>query len=387
MEEFKQAQRAMWDAGDYGALSEYIAQVGERVVARAGVEAGMSVLDVACGTGNAAIPAARAGAHVTGLDLVPKLLDDGREKAVAAGVEVDWVEGDAEQLPFDDGDFDRVFSTFGHMFAPRHSQVADEMARVCGEGGAIAICCWTPEGTVGELFEVSASYMPPPPDFASPPILWGTEEHVREMFAGVATDFEFERHSATIEWDSTEGFADFFMDRFGPMVTARNMLGDRFAGCASEPSRSGRRRTRRATAVCDSLRSTCCRSSVSELGMDAGASCGPGRTVGARPERARAVERRALASPRREFHPAPRVLRTSRRARSGRTRSRASAARRAGRAGREVLLSSLVGVKPGSVDRSATGRTLHQAQQIAAPAALERPGARHRRRSFDADQP
>jgi SAM-dependent methyltransferase len=208
--------------------------VGELVVARTEVEAGMCVLDVACGAGNAALPAARAGAHVTGLDLVPELLEGGRMKAAAAGVEIDWVEGDAEELPFDGGAFDRVFSTFGHMFAPRHRQTADEMLRVCREGGVIGICCWTPEGTVGDIFRASASYMPPPPDFASPPILWGTEKHVREMFGSVATDFEFERHSATIEWDSIEGFADFFMDRFGPLVTARQMLGERFAELRGE---------------------------------------------------------------------------------------------------------------------------------------------------------
>ena len=228
MEEFKERQRAMWAAGDYCTLSEYIKDVGELVVARTGVEAGMRVLDVACGTGNAALPAARIGAQVTGLDLVPELLDGGREKAAAAGVEIDWVEGDAEELPFEDGAFDRVFSTFGHMFAPRHRRTADEMVRVSRDGGVIAICCWTPEGTVGDVFRVSASYTPPPPDFASPPILWGTEEHVREMFGSAATDFEFERHSATIEWESIEGFADFFMDRFGPLVTARQMLGERF---------------------------------------------------------------------------------------------------------------------------------------------------------------
>ncbi len=129
IEEYKQVQRAMWSAGDYAALSEYIADVGERVVERAGAEAGMRVLDVACGTGNAAMPAARAGARVTGLDLVPELLEAGREKARAAGLEIEWVEGDAEELPFEDGAFDRVFSTFGHMFAPRHRRVADEMAR------------------------------------------------------------------------------------------------------------------------------------------------------------------------------------------------------------------------------------------------------------------
>ena len=234
MEEFKERQRAMWAAGDYCTLSEYIKDVGELVVACAGVEAGMRVLDVACGTGNAALPAARDGAHVTGLDLVPELLEGGRRNAAAAGVEIDWVEGDAEELPFEDRAFDRVFSTFGHMFAPRHRRTADEMLRVCREGGVIATCCWTPEGTVGDVFRASASYMPPPPDFASPPILWGTEDHVREMFGSAATDFEFERHSATIEWESIEGFADFFMDRFGPLVTARQMLGERFGELREE---------------------------------------------------------------------------------------------------------------------------------------------------------
>ena len=108
------------------------------------------------------------------------------------------------------------------------------MLRVCREGGVIAICCWTPEGTVGDIFRASASYMPPPPDFASPPILWGTEAHVHEMFDSAATDFEFERHSATIKWDSIEGFAGFFMDRFGPLVTARQMLGERFGELRAE---------------------------------------------------------------------------------------------------------------------------------------------------------
>ena len=230
LEEFKVRQRAAWDAGDYSALSTHIADVGERVVERAGVKSEHTVLDVACGTGNAAIPAARAGARVTGLDLVPKLLESGRQKAAAEGLEVEWIEGDAEQLPFADESFDRVFSTFGHMFAPRHQRAADEMARVCRAGGGqIAICTWTPEGVVGDVFGASASYMPPPPDFASPPILWGSEGYVRGMFAGAATDFEFERHVTTIEWESLEGFADYFMDRFGPLVTARAMLGESFA--------------------------------------------------------------------------------------------------------------------------------------------------------------
>src|SRR5918996_3614865 len=151
LEEFKDRQRAIWDAGDYATVSVHVEDVGERLVERAGVEPGMSVLDVACGTGNAAIPAARAGARVTGLDLVPKLLEQGRAKAEATGVEIDWVEGDAEQLPFEAGSFDRVLSTFGHMFAPRHQQVADEMVRVGRKGGAIATCTWTPDGVAGRV--------------------------------------------------------------------------------------------------------------------------------------------------------------------------------------------------------------------------------------------
>jgi SAM-dependent methyltransferase len=233
LDEFKTRQRAVWAAGDYATLSEHIKDVGVRVVSRVGVDPGMRVLDVACGAGNAAIPAAQAGAAVAGLDLVPELLEAGRERAAEAGVEIEWVEGDAEDLPFDADSFDRVFSTFGHMFAPRHKQTADEMTRVCREGGVIGICCWTPEGSVGDVFRASGSYMPPPPDFASPPILWGAEDHVREMFGG-ASGFEFERHSATIEWESIEGFAEYFIDRFGPLVTARQMLGDRFAELRSE---------------------------------------------------------------------------------------------------------------------------------------------------------
>ena len=228
LDEFKTRQRAIWDAGEYSTLSPYIAEVGELVVARAGIEKGMTVLDVACGTGNAARPAARAGASVIGIDLVPKLLDVGRAKAAAEGLEIEWREGDAEALPFEDGQFDRVFSTFGHIFGPRHQRTASEMARVCRKGGTIVTATWTPEGTVGEVFKASASFMPPPPDYASPPVLWGREEYVREQFAGAAKSFEFERHVNLIEWDSMDEWATFFMDRFGPMVTARRMLGARF---------------------------------------------------------------------------------------------------------------------------------------------------------------
>jgi 2-polyprenyl-3-methyl-5-hydroxy-6-metoxy-1,4-benzoquinol methylase len=149
LDEFTARQRAVWDAGDYAALSPYIADIGELVVDRVGIGPGMEVLDVACGTGNAARPAARAGARVTGLDLVPKLLEQGRAQAEADGLTIEWVEGDAEGLPFADGSFDRVLSTFGHMFAPHHEQTARELARVCRSGGAIVTATWTPEGLFG----------------------------------------------------------------------------------------------------------------------------------------------------------------------------------------------------------------------------------------------
>lgn len=228
LDEFKTRQRATWESGDYSACSPCIAEVGELVVERAGIASGMRVLDVACGTGNAARPAARAGADVTGLDLTTRLLDAARARAEAEGLSIDWRQGDAENLPFEDASFDRVLSTFGHMFAPRHQQTASEMARVCHRGGAIVTATWTPEGVFGELSKAAAAYLPPPPDYASPPTLWGRQDHVRELFGRVATGFEFERCVNWIEWESVEGFADFFMSHFPPMVTARTMLGDRF---------------------------------------------------------------------------------------------------------------------------------------------------------------
>lgn len=228
LDDFKTRQRASWDAGDYEALSERIVDVGELVATRAGIERRMTVLDVACGTGNAAIPAARAGGRVTGLDLVPKLLEQGRAKAESEGLEIEWVEGDAEELPFEDASFDRVLSTFGHMFAPRHRRVADEMIRVCRKGGAIVTATWTVEGVFGAISAATARFMPPPPEYASPPLLWGSEDYIREMFGSVATGFELERHINWIEDESLESFADLFMERFPPMATARAMLGDRF---------------------------------------------------------------------------------------------------------------------------------------------------------------
>lgn len=210
----------MWGSGNYAAVAEKISDVGEACVERAGVEPGMEVLDVACGAGNATIPAARAGARVTGVDFSPELLAIARERAADALVEVDWVESDVQEMPFADAEFDRVLSTFGHMFAPDHERTAAEMKRVCG--GRMGICCWTPHGAIGRMFAAVAELVPPPPGGSSP-LLWGTEDHVRELLG----DGEFERRE--VEWRdaSVDSYAGFMLESFGPLLNAQEALGER----------------------------------------------------------------------------------------------------------------------------------------------------------------
>ena len=212
----------MWDAGNFAAVAEKILDAGEAVVAAAGVEPGMEVLDVACGTGNATLPAARTGARTTGLDFAPGLLEIARERAADAMVEIDFIEGDAQAMPFEDGSFDRVVSTFGHMFAPDHRRTADEMKRVLTPDGVIAVACWMPEGAIGRMFRVTADLLPPPP--GPPPGLWGTEDHVREMWGD---DVEFERHEIVWTDESVESYAQFMLESFGPLLNARELLGER----------------------------------------------------------------------------------------------------------------------------------------------------------------
>jgi ubiquinone/menaquinone biosynthesis C-methylase UbiE len=214
--------KTMWGSGNYAAVADRISEVGEAVVERAGVEPGMDVLDVACGTGNATIPAAKAGARVTGLDFAPALLAIARERSADAMVEVDWVDGDAQEMPFVDASFDRVVSTFGHMFAPDHERTSAEMKRVLRPGGAIAVACWAPEGSIGRMFKTTAELVPPPPG-ATPPLLWGTEDHVRTLLG----DGEFERRE--LEWtdESVESYARFMLESFGPLLNAREALGER----------------------------------------------------------------------------------------------------------------------------------------------------------------
>ena len=212
----------MWGAGNYAAVAEKIGRAGELVVERAGVEPGMDVLDVACGTGNASIPAARIGARVTGLDFAPRLLEIARERCADAMVEIDFVEGDAQDMPFDDASFDRVVSAFGHMFAPDHERTAAEMRRMLRDGGAIAFAAWTPDGAMGRLVDAVATVVPPAPG-ATPPLLWGTEQHVRDLLG----DADFARHEIVWEDESVESYARFMLDNFGPLLNARELLGER----------------------------------------------------------------------------------------------------------------------------------------------------------------
>jgi ubiquinone/menaquinone biosynthesis C-methylase UbiE len=213
----------MWATGDYQAVADRIASAGETLVETAGVEPGMDVLDVACGTGNATIPAAKRAARVVGLDSSPGLLQLARELGADAMVEVDWVEGDAQDLAFGDDTFDRVISCFGHMFAPDHRRTAAELLRVCRPGGAIAIACWTPEGKIGEMFRRVGAISAPPPEGFQPPTLWGTEDYVRELLGDGAA---FERDS--VEWraPSVESYAEFMENSFGPLIAAREQVGD-----------------------------------------------------------------------------------------------------------------------------------------------------------------
>jgi SAM-dependent methyltransferase len=183
----------------------------------------MEVLDVACGTGNAAILAAKQGARVTGLDLSPGLIAIARERSTEAGVDVEWLEGDAQSLPFEDDSFDRVISAIGHMFAPDHKRTADELSRVCRPGGRIAVACWTPEGSIGSMFERLGGISPAPPEGFQSPLLWGTEEHVRELLGDAA---EFERHIVQFDEPSPEIYADFMLTNFPPVIAARVQVGD-----------------------------------------------------------------------------------------------------------------------------------------------------------------
>ncbi|KUI24838.1 hypothetical protein AU196_15120 [Mycobacterium sp. IS-1742] len=220
--------RSMWASGDYPKLAaELVAPLGPILVEAAGIGSGDRVLDVAAGTGNAAIPAAEKGASVTASDLTPELLEAGRAVGEQAGLELEWQEADAHALPFGDNDFDVVMSCIGVMFAPYHQRAADELLRVCRPGGTIGLINWTPEGHIGRLFATMKPYMPTPPPGASPPPLWGREEHVRELFGDRVTDVVAQRRTLPVTHfaDGAE-FRDYFKAVYGPTIAAYRNIGD-----------------------------------------------------------------------------------------------------------------------------------------------------------------
>lgn len=220
----KDAHHRTWASGDYPSVAEMVTGIGERLVERAGVGAGMEVLDVAAGSGNAAIPAALAGGEVIASDLTPELFAAGRERARRAGARVEWIRADAEDLPFEDARFDRVLSSIGIQFAPRHEVVAAELVRVCRPGGTIALANWAADGYIGRFWSIMGPYLPPPPDYASPPPGWGREDHVRELFAPHPVTVAFHRETMTFEAESAEAYIDFMADRYGPLLQARRLL-------------------------------------------------------------------------------------------------------------------------------------------------------------------
>jgi ubiquinone/menaquinone biosynthesis C-methylase UbiE len=215
----KQRQQQAWASGDFSTVAARIVLVAEQLCDTADLHAGWRVLDVATGSGNAAIAAARLGCTAVGVDYVPALLERGRERAAAEGLEVELLEGDAEALPFADASFDAVTSVFGSMFAPDHARAAAELLRVTRPGGTIALAAWTPDGFIGQLFRATSAHVPPPAGVQSP-LLWGTEAHLGELFGDALSSLEVAERTFTWRFESAEQFVDFFRRFYGPTLKA-----------------------------------------------------------------------------------------------------------------------------------------------------------------------
>ena len=224
----KARQRAMWALGDYHSFAtQTVWGFGPVLVQACAISAGQRVLDVAAGSGNVAIRAAEAGARVVAADLTPENFVAGRREARARGVELEWVEADAEALPFGDGEFDVVTSAVGAIFAPDHHAVADELVRVCRPGGTIGMINFTPEGLAAEFFELFGRYAPPPPPEALPPVLWGSEQHVRKLLGDRLASLELTRRQYVERSPGDPAaYCEFFRQTFGPVVGLYAALAD-----------------------------------------------------------------------------------------------------------------------------------------------------------------
>ncbi len=224
----KTKHRAMWASGNYSAVvTDVVAPLGPILVDAAGIKPGDVVLDVAAGSGNAAIPAARIGARVIASDLTPELMETGQKLATEAGVQLTWETADAEALPYGDGEFDAVLSCLGVMFAPHHQTSADELIRVCRPGGTIGLLSWTPSGFIGQMFATMRPYAAPPPPGAQPPPLWGSEDHVRELLGDRVEQVRAETRALRVTYyTSPEAFRDYFKTNYGPTIAAYRFIAD-----------------------------------------------------------------------------------------------------------------------------------------------------------------
>ena len=215
----KQRQHATWASGNYAIVGTTLQIVGEHLAEAVDLRAGEQVLDVAAGNGNATLAAARRFAHVTSTDYVPDLLEKGADRARANGLEIRFQEADAEDLPFADSTFDVALSTFGVMFAPDQARSAQELTRVVRSGGRIGLASWTPEGFIGDLFRLIASYVPPPAGLQSP-MLWGTEPRIVELFGPDSTDIRCERRRFNFRYQSPAHWIEVFRNFYGPTYKA-----------------------------------------------------------------------------------------------------------------------------------------------------------------------
>ena len=220
----KQRQQATWASGDYHMIGTQILIVSELLIETLDLHSTERVLDVATGSGNAALAAARRGCEVVGIDYVPALLERARRRADAEGVTATFVDGDAEQLPFDDATFDVVSSVFGTMFAPDQERTASELIRVTRPGGRIGLASWTPEGFIGQLFKTNGKHVPPPAGLRSP-VLWGTEQRLNELFGEAIADVRFERRQYVFRDRSPQAFVEYFRRFYGPILKAFEAVG------------------------------------------------------------------------------------------------------------------------------------------------------------------